>query len=83
MDDLEDSRHGTIFSLTPLLGAVGVVGAAVLGAAMAWSVIDPVRAMGHAMHRIASGDFTQPVRVDNKDELGELSDHVNATAQEL
>jgi signal transduction histidine kinase len=83
VDDLEDSRHGTLFSLTPLLGAVGVVAAAVLGAAMAWSVIDPVRAMGHAMRRIASGDFTQPVRVDNKDELGELSDHVNATAQEL
>ena len=58
-------------------------GALVLGAAMAWSVIDPVRAMGYAMHRIVSGDFTQPVRVDNKDELGELSDHVNATAQEL
>ena len=83
VDDLEDSRHGTLFSLSPVLGAMGVIVAAVLGAAMAWSVIEPVRAMGHAMRRIASGDFTQPVQVDNKDELEELSNHINMTAHEL
>ena len=35
------------------------------------------------MRRIASGDFSQPVDVANKDELGELAEHINSTAREL
>ena len=44
---------------------------------------DPVGSMGRAMRRIASGDFSQPVQVDNQDELGELADRINQTSEEL
>ena len=35
------------------------------------------------MRRIASGDFSQPVVVENGDELGELADRINDTARDL
>ena len=50
---------------------------------MGWSVIDPVRRMEQAMGRIASGDFSQPVQVENADEIGELSSRINQTAEDL
>ena len=45
VDALEDTNHGAFFRLIPFFGVVGVLVAAALGAAMAWSVIDPVRRM--------------------------------------
>ena len=83
VDDLEETSHGLFFTLTPFLGAFGTLLALGLGASMAWSVIDPVRRMERAMRRIASGDFSQSVQVDNRDELGELATRINQTAQEL
>ena len=62
---------------------LGVLGAAAIGGAMAWSVIDPVRRMEQAMARIASGDFSKPVHVENRDELGELADRINQTSHDL
>ena len=50
---------------------------------MAWSVIEPVRRMEQGMRRIASGDFSCPVQVENQDELGELADRINRTAGDL
>ena len=45
--------------------------------------LDPVRRMEEAMHRIASGDLPQRVRVENQDELGELAVQITHTAGEL
>ena len=81
--DLEDTQHGFFFSLLPFLGVLGVVGSAVLGGAMAWSVIDPVRRMEQGMRRIASGDFSQPLEVENQDEMAELANRINDTARDL
>ena len=39
---LEDTQHGPLYRLLPSLSVLGVLGAAAIGAAMAWSVIDPV-----------------------------------------
>ena len=80
---LESTHHGAFYSLLPFLGILGVLGSAAVGAAMAWSVIDPVRRMEQAMGRIASGDFSQPVHVENLDELGELAERINETAGDL
>ena len=55
VDDLEDTQHGPLFTLMPVFSVLGVIVAATVGAAMAWSVIGPVRRMSEAMHRIASG----------------------------
>ena len=81
--DLENKQHGFLFRITPILGTMGVLIAAAVGAAMAWSVIEPVRRMGDSMGRIGSGDFAKPLEVDNRDELGDLAGQINDTAQEL
>ena len=83
VDKLEDTHHGLIFSMTPYLDVLGVLVAAALGGAIAWSVIDPVRRIGQMMNRIASGDFSQRVEVENNDELGELANRANETSEEL
>ena len=83
VDDLEDTQHGPLFSLVPVFSVLGVIVAATLGAAMARSVIDPVRQMKEAMHRVASGDLSQRVQVENQDELGELAVQINQMIEEL
>ena len=83
LNELEDTQHGAFYRLLPYLGVLGVLGAAAIGAAMAWSVIDPVRKMEQAMGRIASGDFSQPLDIESQDELGELANEINQTAEQL
>ena len=83
VEELEDTQHGAFFSLTPYLGALGVLAGAALGSAMAWSVIVPVRRMGEAMRKIGSGDFSERVEVENDDELGQLAERINETATGL
>lgn len=80
---LEDTNHGPFFTLMPFLGALAMVLSATLGAAMAWSVISPVRKMEQAMLGIGAGDFSQSVKVENRDELGELANRINETGGEL
>ena len=83
VDTLENTQHGPFYRLLPFLGILGVLGAAAIGSSMARSVIDPIRKTGEGMRRIASGDFSEPVYVTNRDELGELAGRVNDTAQDL
>ncbi len=83
IDNLEDSQHGPFFSLIPFFSVLGVLVGATLGAAVAWSVITPVRRMGEAMRKIGSGDLSVTVGVDNRDELGDLASMINRTAEEL
>lgn len=83
VDALERTQHGTLFSLTPLLLLFGALGALMLGTAIAWSVIEPVRRTSEAMRRFAAGDFSQPLHVRNRDELGELAGGINRAAQDL
>ena len=83
VNELEDTQHGLLFTLTPILSMLGVILGATLGAAIAWSVIEPVGGMGQAMSRIASRDFFQPLWVANRDELGDLASKINQTAEDL
>src|SRR3990170_1574497 len=83
VDTLEDTQHGAFFSFMPFFSLLAALAAISLGVAIALSVIEPVRRMGQAMRSIASGDFSQSVKVDNRDELGELAERINHTAQEL
>ncbi|MBI2856637.1 MAG: HAMP domain-containing protein, partial [Chloroflexi bacterium] len=83
VNELEDTNHSFFFQLIPYLDVLGVLAAATVGAAMAWSVIDPVHRMRGGMRRMASGDFSESVNVENGDELGELADSINETAQDL
>ena len=57
--------------------------ALLLGLALAWSVIGPIRRIDSRLAAIAAGDFTGHVDVDNRDELGALAANVNRMNDEL
>ena len=83
VDALEDQQHGFLFSLAPLIGLFAVVAASVIGAAVARSVIDPLRRVEEGMQRIGAADFSHAIQVPNRDELGALAKQINSTAEEL
>ncbi|MFN0316016.1 MAG: ATP-binding protein [Burkholderiales bacterium] len=64
-------------------GLVSIVVALVLGYAISWSVIGPVRAMEARTKEIAAGDFANSVQVDNRDELGALAADLNRMSGQL
>lgn len=57
--------------------------ALVLGYAISWSLIGPVKRMDEQLGKIASGDFSQRLEVSNRDELGTLTAHLNRMSEEL
>ncbi len=64
--------------------AVGSIALAlVLGYAISWSLIGPVKQMDARLKQIASGDFSQQVQVPNRDELGTLAANLNRMSEEL
>ncbi len=63
--------------------AASIALALVLGYAISWSLIGPVRQMEARLSEIAAGDFSHPVEVPNRDELGVLAADVNRMSQKL
>jgi signal transduction histidine kinase/DNA-binding response OmpR family regulator len=63
------------------LGAI--VLALILGRTISLSLIGPIREIDTRLNEIASGDFTQRVKVGNRDELGALAANVNRTSEQL
>jgi signal transduction histidine kinase len=57
--------------------------ALVLGLAIALSIIGPLRAIGTRVQRIAEGDFTGHLGVENRDELGTLAANVDRMRDQL
>ena len=74
-----------VSSRTIVIGTSGAVIALalILGYAIAFSLITPVKQMGAHLDRVASGDFSTHVAVANKDELGVLAARLNAMNDEL
>ena len=64
--------------------AVGSIGLALLlGYAISWSLIGPVKQIDARLARIAAGDFAGRVVVANRDELGTLAANLNRMSEEL
>jgi signal transduction histidine kinase/DNA-binding response OmpR family regulator len=64
--------------------AVGSIALAlILGYAISWSLIGPVKQMEARQREIASGDFSGLVVVPNRDELGRLAANLNRMSDEL
>ena len=82
LDNLEDRQH-SILTWIPLVIFGGGLVAVALGMALSSSLIGSIRQMSEATRRIAGGDFSQPVDVPNRDELGELATGLNNAAQDL
>jgi signal transduction histidine kinase len=85
LDDIERSHEAFTTSQRLIVGvAIGsVLLALALGIALALSVTRPLRRMGERLDRVAAGDFTAHVSVDNRDELGTLAHSINSMSDEL
>ena len=57
--------------------------ALILGRTISLSLIGPIREIDTRLDEIASGNFTQRVKVVNRDELGALAANVNRTSEQL
>ena len=82
---IEDSRQAFALSQAIVLAIAGIslVLALVLGLALSFSIIRPLRAIGSRVERIAAGDFSGHVRVDNRDELGALAANIDRMNDQL
>ncbi|HSS68485.1 MAG TPA: ATP-binding protein [Nocardioidaceae bacterium] len=66
-----------------VISLLSVFVALILGFALAWAFILPVRKMQGALAHVTAGDFDQRVDVPNRDELGKLADDLNTTSAQL
>src|SRR5215831_12884888 len=82
---VEQTRDAYSTSQWVVIGfAVGSIGLAlILGYALSWSLIGPVKEIDSRLKQIASGDFSQHVEVRNRDELGTLAINLNRMNDEL
>jgi signal transduction histidine kinase len=82
---IDDSRQAYARSQAIVLAFAGVslVLGLVLGLALGFSIIRPLRAIGSRVERIAAGDFSDHVRVDNRDELGALAANIDRMNDQL
>ena len=65
------------------VAAGSVFFALLLGFALSWSLIAPLRRTETRLAEIASGDFSRHVEVSNRDEIGVLAANVNRMNDEL
>ena len=65
------------------LAVPSVILAMVLGYAMSYSLISPIRSMDARLAEIAGGDFERRLQVANRDELGTLAANLNRMSVEL
>jgi signal transduction histidine kinase len=64
--------------------AAGGIGLAlILGFAISWSIVGPVKQMERRFDELAAGDFSGRVDVPNRDELGALAANLNRMNDEL
>jgi signal transduction histidine kinase len=82
---IEASHEAYVTSQRVVVGfAVGsVLLALVLGYAISWSLVGPVKQMDIRLREIAGGDFGKRVEVSNRDELGALAANLNRMSDEL
>jgi class 3 adenylate cyclase/HAMP domain-containing protein len=80
--DLDSASHNELYVVMFLvLFATGI--AFPLGYVFSQVVVQPVKEVDRGLDRVGSGDFSTQVRVENRDELGELAEHVNKMSAEL
>ena len=82
LDELQD-RIGYVYRI---IGGGGVLATIIfLGLAliMAKRISAPISQMAGAVRKISEGDFSRRIRVDNRDEIGDLAHSFNRMSEEL
>src|SRR5439155_23876215 len=80
--DTRDAYARSQIVVVAFAGA-GLLFALVLALVIALSILGPLRAIGARVERIAQGDFTGHLRVENRDELGTLATNVDRMRDQL
>ena len=75
--------YGVARNFIVALAIASVLLALLLGHAISWSVIVPVRQMDERFNQMAGGDFSRHVEVANRDEMGGLATNLNRMNDEV
>ncbi len=78
-----DADRTLLAIIVVIFSAVAVATAMGLGYILSWAFILPIRKMEGALEAITAEDFSHRVDVPNRDELGRLARHLNATTDRL
>src|SRR5882672_490462 len=81
--EASQAAHLTSQGIILCFGVGSIVLALVLGYAISWSLIRPVKQMEARFDEMASGDFSGRIEVPNRDELGNLAGNLNRMNDEL
>jgi signal transduction histidine kinase/DNA-binding NarL/FixJ family response regulator len=81
--EASQAAHLTSQGIILGFGVGSIVLALVLGYAISWSVIRPVKQMEARFDEMASGNFSGRIEVPNRDELGNLAANLNRMNDEL
>jgi len=82
-DESVSSLSGSINRYLLWGGLLGVVVAALVTFLMSRRILSPVESLAQAARGLSRGDFTQRVKVNSKDEFGELAIAFNTMAEDL
>ncbi|MCI0452796.1 MAG: ATP-binding protein, partial [Candidatus Latescibacteria bacterium] len=78
-----EQRRGAVRGVVLLGTALAVLLALLIGLLLARNYTRPLVSMTTAARAVAAGDYEHPVRVDRKDEIGELAEALNAMTAQL
>jgi signal transduction histidine kinase len=81
--EASEQAYATSQWIVVAFAASSILLALCLGYVISWSLIEPITEIETRLRQIAAGDFTQRVRVVNRDELSTLAADVNRTSEEL
>jgi len=84
-ESIETSRQADARSRTFVLAfaAASIALALIAGLGLALSISGPLRVIGGRVERIAGGDFSEHVHVENRDELGALAVNIDRMNDQL
>ena len=77
------SAHTLFTGMVIVFSATSVIVALMLGFALSWAFILPLRRTERALAAITAGDLAQHVEVPNRDEFGKLASDLNGTSERL
>jgi signal transduction histidine kinase len=85
IESVEVTHRAYLTSRMMVIGSAAgsILLAIVLGFAISWSLIGPVKGIEARFGEIAAGDFSRHIHVANRDELGALAANLNRMSDEL
>lgn len=83
MADADDTSHSREIAFMLLAIPLSGMAAFLLGQVFAVVIADPIGHIRRGLAHIAAGDFSSPIAVESRDELGDLAQSINRTSEEL